>query len=44
MVAAISVSVPTVRFTPERQQELRRLVLTNARNLSEILGYHERPL
>ena len=44
MVAAISVSVPTVRFTPERQQELRRLVLTNARNLSEILGYHGRPI
>ena len=44
MVAAISVSVPTVRFTPKRQQELRMLVLANARNLSEILGYHERPI
>ena len=44
MVAAISVSVPTVRFTPERQQQLRMLVLANAHNLSEILGYHERPL
>jgi DNA-binding IclR family transcriptional regulator len=44
MVAAISVSVPTVRFSPERQQELRALVLANARNLSQILGYHERPI
>jgi DNA-binding IclR family transcriptional regulator len=42
MVAAISVSVPTVRFTPERQNELRMLVQTNARKLSEILGYYER--
>jgi IclR family KDG regulon transcriptional repressor len=44
MVAAISVSVPTVRFSPVRQQELRALVLANARNLSQILGYYERPL
>lgn len=43
-VAAISVSVPTVRFSPKRQQELRMLVLANARNLSEILGYYERPI
>jgi DNA-binding IclR family transcriptional regulator len=42
MVAAISVSVPTVRFTPERQNELRMLVQANARKLSEILGYYER--
>jgi DNA-binding IclR family transcriptional regulator len=42
MVAAISVSVPTVRFTPQRQDELRTLVQEHARHLSLILGYHEK--
>jgi DNA-binding IclR family transcriptional regulator len=42
MVAAMSVSVPSVRFTPQRQQELRELVQEHARNLSHILGYYER--
>lgn len=42
MVAAISVSVPSVRFTPQRQDELRKLVQENAANLSHILGHHER--
>jgi DNA-binding IclR family transcriptional regulator len=42
MVAAMSVSVPTVRFTPQRQDELRKLVQENARHLSRILGYHQK--
>jgi DNA-binding IclR family transcriptional regulator len=42
MVAVISVSVPSVRFTPERRHDLRLLVQANALNLSHILGYHER--
>ncbi len=44
MVAAISVSVPSVRFTPDRRHDLRMLVQANALNLSHILGYHERHL
>ncbi len=39
IVAAISVSVPTVRFTDERQAELRALVQQGAGRLSRILGY-----
>jgi DNA-binding IclR family transcriptional regulator len=39
-VAAISVSVPSVRFTAERQNTLRRLVQESAGRLSRILGYH----
>jgi DNA-binding IclR family transcriptional regulator len=38
----MSVSVPTVRFTPQRQDELRKLVQENARHLSRILGYHQK--
>jgi DNA-binding IclR family transcriptional regulator len=40
MTAAISVSAPGARFTPERQAELRRLVQQGAKRLSLILGYH----
>jgi IclR family KDG regulon transcriptional repressor len=40
MTAAISVSVPSVRFSAERQAELRRLVQQGADQLSHILGYH----
>jgi DNA-binding IclR family transcriptional regulator len=39
-VAAISVSVPSVRFTAERQAELRLLAQQSADRLSRILGYH----
>ena len=39
VVAAISVSVPTVRFTAERQSALRKLVLQGAGRLSRILGH-----
>lgn len=42
IVAAISVSVPTVRFTAERQAELRMLIQRSANRLSRILGYHKR--
>jgi DNA-binding IclR family transcriptional regulator len=41
-VAAISVSVPSVRFTAERQTSLRPLVQQGADRLSRILGYHPR--
>ncbi len=41
VVAAISVSVPTVRFTAERQAELRTLVQQGAGQLSRILGHRE---
>lgn len=40
VVAAISVSVPTVRFTAERRSGLRLLVQQGADRLSYILGYH----
>jgi DNA-binding IclR family transcriptional regulator len=39
-VAAISVSVPSVRFSAERQAELRLLAQQSAARLSRILGYH----
>ena len=42
VVAAISVSVPSVRFTAERQSALRLLVQQSADRLSRILGYHAR--
>jgi len=44
LVAAISVSVPTVRFTAERQAELRLFVQHGADQLSHILGYHAKEL
>lgn len=40
MAAAISISVPTVRFTAERQPGLRLLVQQSADRLSRLLGYH----
>jgi len=42
IVAALSVSVPTVRFTAERQAALRQLVQQSADRLSRALGYHAR--
>lgn len=39
MVAAMSISFPVVRDTPERFRELSRLVQEGARELSERLGY-----
>lgn len=42
IAAAISVSVPNVRFTAERQASLRLLVQQGADRLSRILGYHAR--
>jgi IclR family KDG regulon transcriptional repressor len=40
IAAAISVSVPTIRFAAERQVGLRLLVQQGADRLSRILGYH----
>lgn len=40
MSAAISVSAPGARFTPERQADLRGPAPQGARRLSHILGYH----
>jgi IclR family KDG regulon transcriptional repressor len=39
-VAAVSVSVPSIRFTAERQNTLRLLLQESAGRLSRILGYH----
>lgn len=39
VVAAISVSVPSIRFSAERQAVLRPLVLESAARLSRTLGY-----
>jgi DNA-binding IclR family transcriptional regulator len=44
MVAAMSISFPVVRDTPERFLELSRLVREGARELSERLGYRLPPL
>lgn len=43
-VAAISVSVPNVRFTAERQTALRLLIQQSAERLSHVLGYHPRTI
>jgi DNA-binding IclR family transcriptional regulator len=43
-VAAVSVSVPSVRFTAERQNTLRLQVQESAGRLSRILGYHSSDL
>jgi DNA-binding IclR family transcriptional regulator len=42
MVAAMSISVPSVRFTPARRDELLALLQQQTRRLSTILGYHAR--
>jgi len=39
MVAAMSISVPSVRFSPARRDELLVLVQAHARRLSTILGF-----
>jgi DNA-binding IclR family transcriptional regulator len=39
IVAGMSVSVPSMRFTPERQKELLALITQQANTLSTILGY-----
>lgn len=40
IIAGMSISVPSVRFTPSRRDELLALVQTQARRLSAILGFH----
>jgi DNA-binding IclR family transcriptional regulator len=39
IVAGMSVSVPSMRFTPDRQKELLALITQQANKLSTILGY-----
>jgi DNA-binding IclR family transcriptional regulator len=39
MAAAMSIAVPSVRFTAARREELLQLLLTQTRRLSVILGY-----
>jgi len=39
VVAAMSISVPLIRWTPQRRDELRKLVVAGAEDLSEHLGY-----
>jgi DNA-binding IclR family transcriptional regulator len=40
MVAAMSIAVPSIRFTTLRREELLALVCAQARSLSQTLGYH----
>lgn len=40
VVAALSISGPTIRLTPERTKELAPLLVDQARALSKRLGYH----
>jgi DNA-binding IclR family transcriptional regulator len=42
VVAALSISVPMIRWSPERQRELAGLAVTGAGQLSERLGHHRR--
>lgn len=44
VVAAMSISVPTVRWSPERSDELERLVVAGASDLSTRLGYRRQAL
>lgn len=39
VVAAMSISVPLIRWTPERREELHKLIVAGAEDLSEHLGY-----
>lgn len=41
VVAAISISVPSVRFAAPRSDELLALVLAQTQRLSHVLGYHQ---
>jgi DNA-binding IclR family transcriptional regulator len=41
VIAALSVSGPTMRLTPERIEEFRPVVVNEARVLSERLGYRK---
>ncbi|MGP4113678.1 IclR family transcriptional regulator [Streptomyces sp. 4N509B] len=43
VVAALSISVPMVRWSGERQDELAELAVKGASQLSERLGHHPRP-
>jgi DNA-binding IclR family transcriptional regulator len=42
IVAGISITTPTARCSPERREELIRLVLTAAKKVSEKLGYQSK--
>ncbi|MDT0346228.1 IclR family transcriptional regulator [Streptomyces litchfieldiae] len=42
VVAALSISVPMIRWSPERQDELADLAVKGAGQLSERLGHHAR--
>ena len=44
MVAAISISVPTLRWSPPRREELTELVRRGADELSSRLGFRGEPL
>ncbi|MBL1065407.1 IclR family transcriptional regulator [Streptomyces sp. 7-21] len=43
VVAALSISVPMIRWSEERQEELAALAVKGARQLSERLGHHVGP-
>lgn len=43
IVAGMSISVPSMRFTPERQRELLALIAQQTSTLSTILGYRREP-
>jgi DNA-binding IclR family transcriptional regulator len=44
VIAGLSVTTPTARYSPEYRQKLIRLVQHSAKNLSEKLGYHSSKL
>jgi len=41
VIAALSISGPTLRMTPERIAELQQVLISEARTLSRRLGHHE---
>jgi IclR family KDG regulon transcriptional repressor len=43
VVAGLSISFPTIRFSEESKQDYVAMLHTAARNISEQLGYHDYP-
>jgi len=43
VTAGLSISFPTIRFSPESKSEYVRMLHTAARNISKQLGYHDYP-
>ena len=43
MIAGLSISFPTLRFSEERLHEYVSILHTAARKISEQMGYHDYP-